>query len=161
MFSFFMLALGHLVWVFLPLFPSLHLCLLIDACVCVLICVIKHSSYLWFLWVHTRLWTRDLESFLGTLHDGTRASVLQYYGSMDTKSKLAIVLLGHLLLFDCLITYLFAPLYSFFPCLLVLYICLVLSLFLCYLFCLSVAFVFSLFVACTCLEREHNFQNAS
>ena len=29
-------------------FPSLHLCLLVYACVFVLICVIKHSSYLWF-----------------------------------------------------------------------------------------------------------------
>ena len=70
------------------------------------------------------------------------SSVLQSNGTMDTKSKLTFVLLGHPFLLVCLITCLFAPLCAFFPCLSVLCVCLMLSLFLCYLFCLFASFVF-------------------
>ena len=85
------------------------------------------------------------------------SSVLEYNGTTDIQSKPTFVLLRHPLLLVCLITCLFVPLSAFFPCLLVLCVCLVLSLFLCYLFGLFVGFVFSLFVACTHLERGCNF----
>ena len=79
------------------------------------------------------------------------SSMLQSNGTMDTKSKLTFVLLGHPFLLVCLITCLFAPLCAFFPCLSVLCVCLMLSLFLCYLFCLFASFVFFLFIFYCCM----------
>ena len=90
--------------------------------------------------VHARLCTRDLESLLGTLFDSTRVSfILQYIGTMDIKSKLTFVPLGHPISLDNMYDFfsLFFPLWASFV--------------LCYLFYLSASFVLFI-VACTCLK---------
>ena len=153
-----LLGLDHLVW--LSLF-CLHLCIFIylfmyvSSCAC-----LCHQAQ--FLPItscqFTPIFVRQILSPFQELCSMAQiSSVLQYNGTMDIKSKPTFVLLGHPLLLVCLITCLFAPLSTFFPCLLVLCVCLVLSLFLCYLFGLSAGFVFSLFVVCTHLERGCNF----
>ena len=66
-FAFFVLvlrALCHLVWLSLLCFHPCILCLYAYACV--LVCLFMSSSL-----VYTRLYTRDLESLLGTLLNGT------------------------------------------------------------------------------------------
>jgi len=68
-----MLALCHVMWVSLLLFASLHLCLYGHTRV--IVCFVLSSSIVSiydFMQAHTRLCTRNPESLLGTLLDGTR-----------------------------------------------------------------------------------------
>ena len=140
-FIFSLLTLCHLVRLssFVCIFASLFAC----SCVrlCVLVCVIKLNSYLQsHAGSHLSLYTRSQVPF----KNFAWFCMCRLYSNLmelrTPKSKPTFVLLGHLFLFVCLITSLFAPLYAFFPCL---PFC-VLSLFLCYLFYVSTGFVFSL-----------------
>jgi len=107
------LVLCHLVW--LSLF-CLHLCY-VHAYVFVCLFVLSSLAPTYdFVWVYTRPFTWNPKSLCGTLLDVT------FVARTPTCS--------------------FAILFDFFPCLLVLCVCLVLYLFLCFLLCLSAVFVF-------------------
>ena len=154
-----MLALGHFVWVLLPLFRSVHLYLLVYACVCVLICVIKHSSYLWFhMGSHPPLNTRSWVPFrnFAWWHTSICTPILWLYGHQIQTYICPSRTPSLVCLFDNMFVCSFVFFLSLSTCL----VCFPSALFVSLLSLLHVCCLCVFFVCCMYM-LEHNFQNAS